>query len=178
MAKCLLRHFIFTFVQYCCMEISIRKGLKPDLPEVLHLIRELAEYERAPGEVTVTVEELERDGFGESPAFGFFVALFENKIVGIALYYIKYSTWKGKCVFLEDIIVTEKYRRYGIGKKLFEEVLKVSKVMKVKRLEWQVLEWNEPAIKFYKKMDALFDKEWINCKLTEEQINKIAYNLK
>ena len=99
----------------------------------------------------------------------FFVAEKET-IIGIALYYIKYSTWKGKCIFLEDLIVTEEFRKYGIGKKLFDEVVNVTKEMKAARLEWQVLEWNEPAIKFYKKLNSNFDKEWINCKLTGEQI--------
>ena len=153
------------------MNIAIRKGTKTDLPAVLNLVKELAIYEKAPNEVTVTLSEMERDGFGENPIFSFFVAEKDGNIVGIALFYIKYSTWKGKCVFLEDIIVTEAYRQYGIGKKLFDEVVKVAKVMNVKRLEWQVLEWNEPAIKFYEKLNAHFDEEWINCKLTDKEIN-------
>jgi GNAT superfamily N-acetyltransferase len=152
------------------MNIVIRKGTKTDLPAVLNLVKELAIYEKAPNEVTVTLSDMERDGFGENPIFSFFVAEKDGNIVGIALYYIKYSTWKGKCVFLEDIIVTEAYRQYGIGKKLFDEVVKVAKAMNVKRLEWQVLEWNEPAIKFYKKLNAHFDEEWINCKLTDKEI--------
>ncbi|MBK7181911.1 MAG: GNAT family N-acetyltransferase [Bacteroidetes bacterium] len=152
------------------MNIAIRKGTKTDLPAVLNLVKELAIYEKAPNEVTVTLSDMERDGFGENPIFSFFVAEKDGNIVGIALYYIKYSTWKGKCVFLEDIIVTEEYRQYGIGKKLFDEVVKVAKAMHVKRLEWQVLEWNEPAIKFYKKLNAHFDEEWINCKLTDKEI--------
>jgi GNAT superfamily N-acetyltransferase len=153
------------------MNIAIRKGTKTDLPAVLNLVKELAIYEKAPNEVTVTLSDMERDGFGENPIFSFFVAETDGKVVGIALYYIKYSTWKGKCVFLEDIIVTEAYRQYGIGKKLFDEVVKVAKAMNVKRLEWQVLEWNEPAIKFYKKLNAHFEEEWINCKLTDKEIN-------
>lgn len=152
------------------MNIAIRKGTKTDLPAVLNLVKELAIYEKAPHEVTVTLNDMERDGFGKNPIFSFFVAEKDGTIVGIALYYIKYSTWKGKCVFLEDIIVTEEYRQYGIGKKLFDEVVKVAKAMHVKRLEWQVLEWNEPAIKFYKKLNAHFDEEWINCKLTDKEI--------
>lgn len=152
------------------MRIIIRKGLKSDLPHVLNLVKELAAYEKAPTEVAVTIDEMERDGFGENPVFDFFVAEYENNIIGIALYYYKYSTWKGKCIFLEDLIVTEKYRKSGIGKKLFDEVVKVAKEMKVRRLEWQVLDWNQPAIEFYKKLNANFDEEWINCKLTEEQI--------
>ena len=119
------------------MKYTIRKGVKADLPQVLNLIRELAVYERAPLEVTVTVEEMEQDGFGDNPIFKFFVAESENEIIGISLYYIKYSTWKGKCIFLEDIIVTEQLRKHGIGKKLFDEVVKIAKETKVKRLEWQ-----------------------------------------
>ena len=152
------------------MEIIIRKGLQADLLSALALIKELATFEKAPDEVVVTIEEMEIDGFGENSVFKFFVAEVDNKIVGISLYYIKYSTWKGKCVFLEDIIVTEQFRQFGIGKKLFDEVVKVSKELNVQRLEWQVLNWNEPAIKFYKKVNSVFDSEWINCKLTREQI--------
>ena len=157
---------------FVAMDISIRKGMKPDLPQVLKLIQELATYEKAPDEVAVTIAEMERDGFSENPIFKFFVAEAEGKIVGISLYYIKYSTWKGKCVFLEDIIVTESHRKYGIGKKLFDEVVKVAKEMKARRMEWQVLEWNEPAIKFYEKVNSHFDSEWVNCKLSEEQIQE------
>jgi GNAT superfamily N-acetyltransferase len=152
------------------MKITIRKGLQTDLAGALILIKELATFEKAPDEVIVTIEEMELDGFGENSVFKFFVAEVDNEIVGLSLYYIKYSTWKGKCVFLEDIIVTEKFRKFGIGKKLFDEVVIVSKELNVQRLEWQVLNWNEPAIKFYKKINSLFDSEWINCKLTREQI--------
>lgn len=152
------------------MTISVRKGVKSDLSAALGLIKELALYENAPDEVIVTTEDMERDGFGEDPVFYFFVAEVEGEIVGISLYYVKYSTWKGKCIFLEDIIVTEQYRKQGVGKKLFDEVVKVSKEKNVQRLEWQVLEWNEPAIRFYEKINSNLDKEWINCKLTKEQI--------
>lgn len=154
------------------MKTTTRKGLPADLPSALELIKELARYEKASDQVIITIEEMELDGFGENPIFNFFVAEVDNKIVGISLYYIKYSTWKGKCVFLEDIIVTEQFRKFGIGKKLFDEVVKVSKELKVERLEWQVLNWNNPAIEFYKKVNSCFDSEWINCKLTKEQILK------
>lgn len=154
------------------MIILVRKGLKSDLSAALGLIKELALYENAPEEVIVTIEDMERDGFGENPVFNFFVAELDGKIVGIALYYVKYSTWKGKCIFLEDLIVTEQYRKHGIGKKLFDEVVKVSKELNVQRLEWQVLDWNKPAIRFYEKINSNLDKEWINCKLTKEQILK------
>lgn len=148
----------------------IRKGKKEDLPAVLELIKELAVYERAGNEVENNLEEMLSDGFGEHPVYYFFVAEEKEKIIGIALYYFKYSTWKGKCIFLEDIIVTESQRGKGVGAKLFEEVMKVAKEMKVRRLEWQVLEWNEPAINFYKKYNAILDPEWVNGKLVFEQL--------
>jgi GNAT superfamily N-acetyltransferase len=154
------------------MEISVIKGEKHHLRQVLGLIKELALYEKAPSEVEITLEELERDGFGGQPVFGFFVALDKDLVVGMALYYVKYSTWKGKCIYLDDIIVTEPYRGRNIGKKLFVEVAKVSKNLNARKMEWQVLDWNVSAIGFYKKFDVHFDDTWINCKLTEDQINQ------
>jgi GNAT superfamily N-acetyltransferase len=150
--------------------MKVRKGVEADLPQVLELIRELARYEKAPDEVEVTLEEMSHWGFGKSRVFEFFALEKENKIIGIALYYYKYSTWKGKCIFLEDIIVTEKERKQGYGKLLFNEVARLAKTEKVRRLEWQVLDWNEPAIEFYKKYRAHMDGEWINCKLSEKQL--------
>ena len=150
-------------------DLTIRKAKKKDLPSVLSLIKELAKFERAPKEVKVTVKELERDGFGKKKYYHCFVAeTAEKRIVGIALYYIKYSTWKGKCIYLDDIVVTRAFRGHGIGKKLFEQVIDVAKKMKVRKVEWQVLNWNEPAIDFYKKYSTVFDNEWINCKLVFE----------
>jgi GNAT superfamily N-acetyltransferase len=151
-------------------DIKIREGNKQDLPNILNLIKELAEYEKAPAEVEVTVAEMENWGFGANKLFDFFVAEKNGVIIGLALYYYKYSTWKGKCLFLEDIIVTERMRGAGVGKLLFDEVVEVAKKEKVRRLEWQVLEWNEPAIKFYKKYDATLDPEWLNGKLTNHQL--------
>lgn len=150
--------------------IKIRKGRIEDLPRVLELIQELANYEKAPLEVENNVEEMIRDGFGENPAYFLLVAEDSSGIVGIAIYYIKYSTWKGKCVFLEDIIVTENQRGKGTGSQLFEEVIRISKEIKVRRMEWQVLDWNEPALHFYRKYQANLDPEWINGKLTFEQL--------
>lgn len=152
--------------------VQLRTGTKADLPRVLELITELAVYEKAPAEVVVTVEQMENWGFGKDKIFDFFVAEVNGNITGIALYYYKYSTWKGKCLFLEDIIVTENLRGKGIGKLLFEAVARVAKEQRVKRMEWQVLEWNEPAINFYKKYKATLDPEWINGKLTEEDLQK------
>lgn len=152
--------------------IKIRKGTKEDLPQVLELIRELAEYERAPQEVDNSVERMEADGFGPDKVFDFLVADEEGKIRGIALYYWSYSTWKGKCMYLEDLVVTESYRRYGIGQLLFNELIQIAKEKDARRLSWQVLEWNEPAIRFYKKIGADLDPEWINGRLTYEQLQK------
>ena len=154
-------------------EVTIRKGVEADLPQVLQLIEELAVYERAAGEVEVTVEEMRNWGFGKDRVFEFFVAEREGSLAGIALYYYKYSTWKGKCLFLEDLIVTEQFRRYGLGTKLFDEVVKVAKEQQVRRMEWQVLEWNKPAMNFYKKYNVLLDPEWINGKLTWEQLQAL-----
>lgn len=152
--------------------IEIRRGTVDDLPQVHALIQELAEYERAPQEVTNTLEEMERDGFGENPIYKFFVAENEEGVVGIALYYTAYSTWKGRMLFLEDLVVTERLRRAGIGRRLFDAVAQEAKDTGAKRFRWQVLEWNEPAIAFYKKIGADLDGEWINCNMTEEQIHR------
>lgn len=154
----------------------IRKGVQADLPQVLSLVKELAIYEKAPAEVEVTIDEMINWGFGSDKLFDFFVCEKETKIIGIALYYYKYSTWKGKCLFLEDIIVTESERKNGYGKLLFNEVAKVAKQQKVRRMEWQVLEWNTPAIEFYKKYNSNFDGEWVNCKLTFEQLQESTFN--
>lgn len=152
------------------MNITIRKGIKTDLPQVHGLIQELAEYEKAPQEVTNTLADMETDGFGPQPVFEFLVAEAEGKIIGICLYYMAYSTWKGKMLFLEDLVVTEAYRRYGVGKKLFDAFARRARELGAKRLKWQVLEWNEPAITFYQKLNANLDAEWINCNMSEEQI--------
>ncbi len=151
-------------------EIIIREGRQEDIKGALNLVKELAKYENAPDEVEVTVEEMSAWGFGKEKIFDFFVAEQNSAIVGLALYYFKYSTWKGKCMFLEDIIVTEEMRGKGIGKLLFDKIVQIAKVQKVRRLEWQVLNWNEPAIRFYKKYNAILDDEWINCKLTNHQL--------
>jgi len=155
------------------MSIEIRIGMKTDIPFALNLVKELAAYEKAPNEVEVTIEEMTEWGFGSDKQFDFFVAAENNVIVGLALYYYKYSTWKGKCLFLEDIIVTESQRGKGLGKLLFDKVVQVSKEQKVRRMEWQVLDWNTPAIEFYKKYDATLDGEWVNCKLTNHQLEKM-----
>lgn len=166
------------------MEVIIREGQIKDCKETLRLIKELAEFEKALDEVTLTIEELEEDGFGPSPKYRLLVAEYNEEIVGIALFYYKYSTWKGKCVYLDDIIVTEKFRNKGIGSKLFKAVVFESKRYNAKRMEWQVLDWNKQAINFYKKYHAVLNQEWVNGKLTFEQFeqflpkNKISFSKK
>jgi GNAT superfamily N-acetyltransferase len=151
-------------------EIKIRPGKKDDLPRVLELVKELAEYERAPHEVTNTVQLMEADGFGPNPIYGFFVAEDDKRIIGLSLYYWRYSTWKGKRLYLEDIIVTESERGRGIGKILFDQTMEKALEEKCSGMMWQVLEWNEPAINFYKKYGSKLDGEWVNCSLEAEQI--------
>ena len=152
---------------------TIRSGRKDDLPLVLELIRELAEYERALPEVVNSVEQMEKDGFGPQPIFGFFVAENEKGIVGLSLYYWRYSTWKGKRLYLEDIIVTEKERGTGIGKQLFDCTMKKTLEEDCSGMMWQVLAWNEPSIKFYKKYGAKLDDEWTNCSLERNEIEAL-----
>ncbi len=151
----------------------IRVGRPSDVPGALELVKELAEYERAPLEVTNTVEEMLADGFGEKPIYGLFVAERESVIVGIAIHYVRYSTWKGKMLFLEDIVVKESLRGQGIGKLLFEKCVELAIEKNYPGMIWQVLDWNEPAIQFYKKYNASLDPEWLNGKLTREQMLRI-----
>jgi len=144
----------------------IRTAVEADCPAMLELIKELAILEKAPNEVTVSMEEFIDAGFGQNPIWGAFIAEFDGKIVGISLYYIRYSTWKGRRLYLEDLIVTESMRGYGIGKQLFEETINYGKSKGYQGMVWQVLDWNEPAIQFYRKYKADFDAEWINVSVT------------
>lgn len=152
---------------------TIRKGLRKDIPRVLDLIKELAEFEKAPHEVTNTVDQMVSDGFGPNPIYGFFVAENENGIVGLSLYYWRYSTWKGKRLYLEDIIVTEKERGKQIGKRLFERTMKHALDENCTGMMWQVLDWNEPAINFYKKYGSVIQQDWMNCTLESSQIEAL-----
>ena len=147
------------------MEINIRKAVKKDCPRLLELIKELAVYEKAPNDVTVTMEHFVESGFGKKPVWWAFVAEVDGKVEGFALYYIRYSTWKGQAMYLEDIIVTESMRGNKLGKLLFDRLIEEAKEKKWTRIIWQVLDWNEPAINFYKKYNAGFDYEWVNCSL-------------
>jgi len=145
---------------------TIRQAVIADCPRMLELIKELAIYEKAPDEVTVSLSEFEDAGFGTHPVWGAFVAEIDGEIVGISLYYTRYSTWKGRRLYLEDLIVTESMRGLGIGKLLFDKTLDYGKQCGFHGMVWQVLDWNEPAIKFYEKDKADFDAEWINVSIT------------
>jgi GNAT superfamily N-acetyltransferase len=143
--------------------IAIRRAVREDCPRLLELIRELADYEKAPQEVTVTVEHFTESGFGPEPVWWAFVATVDGRVEGFALYYIRYSTWKGQRLYLEDFVVTQEMRGRGLGKLLFDRVLAEMKEKNFQGMVWQVLDWNEPAINFYKKYKAQFESGWINC---------------
>jgi len=150
------------------MEIRIRKAIREDCARILELVKELAAYERAPNEVTVSLEHFEKSGFGSKPIWWAYVAEVNGKVEGFALYYIRFSTWKGQRLYLEDLYVTDEMRGKGIGKLLFDKLIEEVKRRKFNGMMWQVLEWNEPAIKFYKKYNAVFDGEWFNCAINPE----------
>lgn len=154
------------------MNINIRVATQQDCPRLLELIHELALYEKAPEEVTVTLAEFEDAGFGSNPVWNAFVVENDQLIIGFALYYTRYSTWKGCRLYLEDFIVTESYRGKGIGKLLFESVMKEAKDKNFNGMNWQVLDWNEPATNFYKKYEAQLDPEWLNGSFSKEQLAK------
>ena len=156
------------------MDVKIRKGVKSDLPAVLDLIKELADFERALNEVTVSLEDLEQDGFGNHPYYWFIVAEKEGEIIGLSFYFIRYSTWKGRFLFLEDFVVKESFRNKGIGALLFEETIRIAKELDVKGMTWQVLDWNKNAIRFYEKYNSDISAEWYNGKLTYEQLKQFT----
>jgi GNAT superfamily N-acetyltransferase len=149
----------------------IRKGRKEDMPAVLKLIQELATFEKEPNAVVVTVDDLVRDGFQEPPLFYTFVAEGNNQIVGIALYYYRYSTWKGRTIHLEDLIVKEKMRGSGVGFALYAEIIAQGKRDGVRRIEWNVLDWNRPAIDFYIKSGARLLDDWRVAQMDENGID-------
>lgn len=145
---------------------TLRLATATDCPQLLDLVKELARYERAPDELTVSLDEFIDAGFGDNPVWEAFVVEVGGQIVGMSLFYIRYSTWKGRRLYLEDIIVTETMRGKGLGKLLFDETWKLCQSRKYSGMVWQVLEWNEPAIRFYKKYGATFDSEWVNVSIT------------
>ena len=151
--------------------MNIRTAEKKDCPRLLELVHELALFEKAPQEVTVTLQEFEEAGFGKKPVWKAFVVTSNHDfIVGFALYYIRYSTWKGSRMYLEDLIVTEEYRGKGVGKLLFARLVQEAKESGFNGITWQVLDWNEPAINFYKKYEAGFEAGWINASISKEQL--------
>ena len=154
------------------MEIRIRASQKSDMVSVHKLITELAVFENEPDAVKVTVDDLEKDGFGDHPLFHCFVAEIDEKVVGIALVYPRYSTWSGPVVHLEDLIVSEALRGKGVGSKLLEAVVRYGYQQGVKRISWEVLDWNEPAITFYENKGAKVLRDWDVVQLDEEGIQK------
>lgn len=152
------------------MNLNIRIAKADDCPRILELIHELAVYEKAPEEVTVDINHFIDAGFGENPVWKAFVAEVDTEIVGFALFYTRYSTWKGCRLYLEDFIVTEEMRGKGIGKVLFEKVIEEAKSEKYTGMVWQVLDWNEPAINFYNKYAAHLESGWLNAALSKEQV--------
>lgn len=148
------------------MEIKIRKAVNEDCSRMLELVKELAEYEKAPQEVTVDFDHFVESGFGVNPVWWAYVAEADGKVEGFALYYIRYSTWKGQRMYLEDILVTEKMRGMGLGKLLLDKLMEEAREKNFSGIVWQVLDWNEPAINFYKKFEGIkFDPEWVNCSI-------------
>ena len=145
------------------MDVKVRRAVKEDCQRMMELVHELAVYEKAPEEVTMTMEHFIESGFGEQPVWWAFVAEVDGVVQGFALYYIRFSTWKGQRMYLEDFYVTEKMRGRGLGKLLFEQLFEEAKSRNFTGIAWQVLEWNEPAINFYKKYNPTFDGEWVNC---------------
>lgn len=151
-------------------KIELRLATKDDCPRMMELIQELAHFERAPHEVTVTMDEFINAGFGNNPVWKAFLAVDGDLIVGLALYYVRYSTWKGCRLYLEDLIVTENYRGSGIGKQLFDRTIQEAQELGFSGMVWQVLDWNEPAIKFYNKYGANIEAGWLNAALSKEQL--------
>lgn len=152
--------------------MNIRKATKNDMPQVLELIQELATFEKEPDAVVVTVDDLIRDGFSENSLFQCFVAEVDGEIIGMALYYYRYSTWKGKTIHLEDLIVKENKRGTGAGFALYKEIIKQGKAENVRRIEWNVLDWNTPAINFYEKSGAKVLDDWRVVHMDETGIER------
>lgn len=159
------------------MTALIRKGTINDASAIFSLINELATFEKEPEAVEITIEDIQKDGFGEAPQFKVFVAELDNFVVGMALFYHRYSTWKGKTIHLEDLIVKQSYRGRGIGRLLYNEVLKYAKLNNLKRVEWSVLDWNIPAVAFYKNSGAQVFDDWRVVQMNEKQLMEYVNKL-
>lgn len=155
---------------------SIRKATVNDIPFILQMIRALAEYEKEPQEVTISESQLQKDGFGDSPLYQCLILELQQKSVGFALYYNRYSTWKGKTLFLEDLFVMPEARGAGLGKLAMLELAKIARDTDCVRFEWQVLDWNQPAIDFYKSLGTELLPQWVNCRLDRKGIQALASN--
>lgn len=151
--------------------LTIRQGTEDDLADALRLIKELAVYEKEPDAVVTTIETMAADGFGEKPVYGFFLAQLDGQTVGLSLYYDRYSTWRGRCLYLEDLIVTESHRGQGIGTALFDRMVEKAKSDGYRAMSWQCLDWNEPAIEFYKKYGTKIEENWLSCNLEKNQLD-------
>ena len=156
------------------MKLKIRNAVATDMPRVLELIQELANFEKEPNAVQVTVEELTEAGFGAKPLYQCFVAEINDKVEGMALVYPRYSTWQGPVIHLEDLIVSQSVRGKGIGSALLDQVVQYSKEQGVRRIAWEVLDWNEPAIKFYESKGAKVMRDWDVVQLDEAAINRFT----
>lgn len=155
-------------------KVGIREGKPTDIDQVYELIKELAVFEKAADEVAIGPENLREDAFGKNAIAEIFVAEKDGDVVGAAIIYEKYSTWKGRSMHLEDLIVKEEYRGMGIGKKFFEFLIKLAAERNYGRMEWQVLDWNEPAIEFYKKYESQFLEEWLDCRLDRKDLMRLS----
>lgn len=164
-----MRRMLYLAQKTGTMHIQVRKAVAADVPDLMRLVNELALFEKAPHEVTNNEARMLADGFGPNPIFTAAVAVVDGKVVGMYVWYVRYSTWKGKGLYLEDIIVTEAMRGQGVGDALFRACLQDAKAIHANFMTWQVLDWNEPAINFYKKYNSSFDGEWVNVKLLPEQ---------
>ncbi len=166
---------MFTFVRkgLFTMDYQIRPALKTDMPAVLRLIQQLATYEKEPDAVEITVEDLENDGFGPHPIFKCHVLEKDQEVVGIALFYFRYSTWKGKTIHLEDLVIDLHHRHRGYGEALLKSVIAYAATQKVRRVEWAVLDWNTPAMKLYEKMGASILEDWNIVQMDRTQYLKV-----
>ncbi len=156
--------------------LIIRDGTENDLADALRLIVELAKFEREPNAVLATIESMREDGFGKNPVFGFFVAELDSEVVGISLYYDRYSTWRGRCLYLDDLVVSQRHRGNGVGKALFERTIQKAREDGYRGMTWQVLDWNDAAINFYNKYKAKIETGWLNCNLSHEQLQRPRSN--